>query len=812
MKGTVSKPIVTILLLLILTYTILTPSITVAGVPQSDNIVETGYIILRVSQIPGLEGCRVDSLRALTYLPDGRILHGRVFLVPRSWIESNSTLAGRIFIPFLGDGRLKSDDTIVVQVFRVRGIGWKNISDSFRELPWPVEYVKERTKSRAIVLIEPGSPMVIPGHGIKALDDPIIVGLYWGLDPRGSNPVFDTDIIEAVKPYLSTSWQNTKVKILTQETKRGFIIDLRNSSIKGIVDNTTSEAVKDPSLIVIEEGGGPLHLYQFVYPVVSYENSTYLTSSISFNNIYLGPYVYNIKLNLRFNASSQDQVLEVKYVLKEIDPSTESVLRVLDTGDIFYQAPTSPTLVSIYPSNIDSLSNLSVDIQLTAWTFYGAGLKLGGNISLLLITVYTEKTYPETPIPQTRMAIQVLSTGVQSSILPSNTSRYFNDTGAYFYVPGSITLSSTLINGLYQDYASGNGSIKIGIVLDKVYPDGTSVPFSGWIAIYVNGFIYYNRTFNSYQKGSIYVANQYFEIPLNSIISYFEQASGELITITVYAKDAYGSSAYIRAYVDAWIEEWYAPEVFNPANQLVWFISSSPPIAYVSEAIVSDLRIVESPRTIFVACVSANKLAASYYQYIAFELKASGVQATPTLAGLIGQLKLRLKIPLSFPLGFPSIYDKSDASSPSIPEQYIELAAFTHKTISFILNAYRIAAYIANVSTGLGFLVISTALFIFGTIIDIIKGLSTRSILNTSSDSQYLYIEGSWSSGFSTAHWAVIRVVLNMPSRPTPGEYTIYVSGEVNGHSIGEMPVKVIIKQEPLPGYVEPCGVGCAWF
>ncbi|AFK50557.1 hypothetical protein TCELL_0132 [Thermogladius calderae 1633] len=789
----------------------LLPATVVSSYAQpGDGVYSVKYIVVKVSQVPALIGCRQDSLRAVTYLPGGGIVHGRLFIAPREFVASNSTLKGLIEIPVLGNGLVDADTVLMVQLLvpqagKDQHAAYQpGVGETF---PWPVEYAKDRVRSRAIVQVEPGSLVIDPARGLEYAQAPMTLGLYCDRDPRGSNAVFDKDVLQILK-YAVEKGVFSAVRIVREEHFKGFVVDLKRNSISAVLSDNqySTESVSSQGLIVIEGGGGPSQLYQFVYPLVPPEFAKYLAGGISYNSIYLGPYVYNVKLNIKFSAVSPGSVLEVKYVLKNIDPTTGRVLSILESKDLFFEAPTTPTLITLYPSNVDYYGNLSMDISLNTWVKSSGTLQSGGNISLRTLSVYVEKLYPEMPIPQTRRAVQVLSTGVQSSILPSNTSSYFRDAGAYFYVPYTISLSATLINGQYLNYITGNGSIKVRVVIDNVSPFGTSTPFSGWVAIYVNNWLYTNKTVSSRLVGSVYMADTYTEVPIELALAYFEMAAGPLLTITVNATDIYGSRSYIRAYVDAWVEEWYAPEVWNPYNPCPWIIYQPSSIQVFAQAIESDLRVVDHPTTILGVSLAGVNLGVvtRASTWLAFEIKASGVRTSNLVTG-VHSINLRIRMPLEMAryVG-PSAIFKSGASIGG-EETVVQLAGITHSLISFIFN---VLEYAGKISSDVA-LVIDTVFTILGILLDVRSGGVSGENLRTWSDGQFYYVLYEWSPAFQTVEWASARIYLNSGGVAIPSNrsYVIYVSGSVNGKELGEFPVSVYLLPPPIPEYDEPSGV-----
>ncbi|MGC9012268.1 hypothetical protein [Thermogladius sp.] len=789
----------------------LLPATVVSSYAQpGDGVYSVKYIVVKASQVPALIGCRQDSLRAVTYLPGGGIVHGRVFIAPREFVASNSTLKGLIEIPVLGNGLVDADTVLMVQLLVPQAgkdqhaAHQPGVGETF---PWPVEYAKDRVRSRAIVQVEPGSLVIDPARGLEYAQAPMTLGLYCDRDPRGSNAVFDNDVLQTLK-YAVEKGVFSSVKIVKEEHFKGFVVDLKKNSISAVLPDSehSTESVSSQGLIVIGGGGGPSQLYQFVYPLVPPEFAKYLAGGVSYDSVYLGPYVYNVKLNIKFSAVSPGSVLEVKYVLKNVDPATGRVLSILESKDLFFEAPTTPTLITLYPSNVDYYGNLSVDISLNTWVKSSGTLQSGGNISLRTLTVYVEKLYPEMPIPQTRRAVQVLSTGVQSSILPSNTSSYFRDAGAYFYVPYTISLSSTLINGQYLNYATGNGSVKVRVVLVDVGPFGTPTPFSGWVAIYVDNWLYANKTVSSRLVGGVYMADTYTEIPIELALAYFEMAAGPLLTITVNATDVYGSQSYIRAYVDAWVEEWYAPEVWNPYNPRPWITAKPPSIQVFAQAIESDLRIVDHPTTILGVSLAGGNLGMVTIEFsgLIFEIKASGVRTSNRVTG-VNSINLRIRMPLEMAqYVVPSSFFKSGASIGG-GETAVQLAGITHSLISFVFNVLEYAGKISSGVALFGDIVFT----ILGILLDIRSGNVSGDNLRTWSDGQFYYVLYEWSPAFQTVEWASARILLisGEVAIPSNRSYVIYVSGSVNGRKLGEFPVSVYLSPPPIPEYYEPIGV-----
>ncbi len=793
----------------------LLPATVVSSYAQpGDGVYSVKYIVVKASQVPALIGCRQDSLRAVTYLPGGGVVHGRVFIAPREFVASNSTLKGLIEIPVLGNGLVDADTVLMVQLLVPQAgkdqhaAHQPGVGETF---PWPVEYAKDRVRSRAIVQVEPGSLVIDPARGLEYAQAPMTLGLYCDRDPRGSNAVFDNDVLQTLK-YAVEKGVFSSVKIVKEEHFKGFVVDLKKNSISAVLPDSEhgTESVSSQGLIVIGGGGGPSQLYQFVYPLVPPEFAKYLAGGISYDSVYLGPYVYNVKLNIKFSAVSPGSVLEVKYVLKNVDPTTGRVLSILESKDLFFEAPTTPTLITLYPSNVDYYGNLSVDISLNTWVKSSGTLQSGGNVSLRTLSVYVEKLYPEMPIPQTRRAVQVLSTGVQSSILPSNTSSYFRDAGAYFYVPYTISLSSTLINGQYLNYATGNGSVKVRVVLVDVGPFGTPTPFSGWVAIYVDNWLYANKTVSSRLVGGVYMADTYTEVPVELALAYFEMASGPLLTITVNATDVYGSRSYIRAYVDAWVEEWYAPEVWNPYNPHPWILEFCPSIQVYAQAIVSDPSYVGHPTTVLGVSLAGIGLGVVTVEstWMAFEIKASGVR-TSNLASSVGSLNLRIRMPLEMARYVDHAGGFEWNVSVGGAEFILQLAGIINFPISLATSVLEFFGLVRSESAFLA----SSLFAIPDLFLDIISRGATKVVntlnVRTWSDGQFYYVLYGWSSGPRIVDSASLRVVLPSGSIAIPSNrsYVIYVSGSVNGKELGEFPVNVYLLPPPIPQYYEPGGV-----
>jgi hypothetical protein len=796
-------------------------SIDIAPLPKDSNLkLEYVWFVLRANQLPGLVGSDIRSLHVASCI-DGKLVEGEVYVLPR---ELDKTFVAELntttLIPLYDNTTIEANDLLLLLV----PVPAQAMPSSTLQCGWGRNYAMLRLHNRIEVFLDDITKYkrLIVGSGLPS---PYIGGLhfyiYFNKLAQTNEPLYPSHIpnmgllVELAKRLNirvdtnTSTWYKKLVSVLTSrtssvyiraslETVKGWIMNKDYSQIKTIVKGTdTIGPTVTPATInyIDGSGGGSLKFYWFALtldkqlPGIPIQLSP--GQSLQRNTIYIGSYVEDVGLHLKIeNPSTSMACVRIELYVYKYDSGTET-----------YTSLVTSVVRTYY---IDPETNVSIEVapQSIPWSSEKLGvkpiIKNCGSTEIVLRHASLDflKSYPSMPVPEQRQGLQILSYGIK--ILSQSLSRIdnieVNTLPGLYFVPtpqqeDSFSFTFSHPNGIFLNYNYGeddNAVLYLDLAVRAVYST-----VSGYIKAYVNGYQVLDKSI-TIQAGDYKIIR--LDIPLRLYTDYFKWAGGGIITIKAYFND------YTVIYIDSMIKYNYLPEVWNTGTEN-WVKHVSPALKVLLSA---NTGVNDKSNTAYELSygVESPYVLPSKHEALLFALDASG---TAAVNSGIHSGTLIVKVPSEILGSMPVVGSYKHEKGYSILdeiEKYIGIANTLHHVIS---TAITVLDFVVNVGKK-----VNAAVFIAGTVIDIIKaakGQATLEVAGTETINGIVYkiYRYSWSAGWGEdPKWLQMRVYVGV-STSNEGAYYVYIGGGINGWKLKDTPARIVITYgNPSPS--EPVG------